>query len=78
MRYICMPRVQNTPHRPLGARLTTCPQCSVTCWDKPLPGHMQDLIENGRARKVCTECAIRRVTGKQRMRAIRRQDGRCG
>lgn len=81
MRYICMPLVANTPRRPLGARLTTCPVCSATCWDKPLPDCVQEMVEEGLARKVCTECAIRKVTGKPRMKAIRRQvrqERRCG
>lgn len=77
MRYICMPLVKNTP-RPLGARLTTCPMCGVTCWDKILPDCVQEMVEKRMARKVCTECAIRKVAGKPRMRTIRRQVRRCG
>lgn len=78
MRYICMPLVKNTPRRPLGARATTCPACGATCWDKILPDYVQEMVETGRARKVCTECAIRKVTGKPQAKAVRRQERRCG
>ena len=78
MRYICMPLVKNTPRRPLGAQLTACPICGATCWDKALPEYVQGMVEERVARKVCTECAIRKVTGKPPMKAVRRQVRRCG
>ena len=78
MSYICMQRVNvnidgASPLRPIGAKLTACPCCGATCWDKELSEEMAAIVgigvaepdrreqERGNARKVCTECAIRRV-----------------
>lgn len=56
--YACMPRVSNVPEgRPEWTR-TNCPVCAHDCWLTP---EARQLVEEGRAKVACTECAIRIV-----------------
>lgn len=78
MRYICMPplnRHTSPPHDSTGL-LNACPTCGVTCWDREVPEELK--LENKPYMKLCTECAIRKVTGKPQAKAVRRQERRCG
>lgn len=69
MRYICMPRFSGStsPPRNSVGFINVCPTCGATCWDREVPKE----IEGKPHIKLCTECAIRKVTGKPQVR-------RCG
>lgn len=60
MHYVCLSPVATTPRlrRPAETRLTACPVCGTTCWDREIPEELKEKA----TMKVCTECAIRRVT----------------
>ncbi len=76
MRYICMTRLNRATPPPRGSvgLLNACPLCGATCWDREVPKE----IEGKPYIKLCTECAIRKVAGKLQMKAVRRQERRCG
>ena len=76
MNYICMPRLSASTPPPRGsiALLSACPVCGATCWDREVPKE----LEGKPYMKLCTECAIRKVTGKPQAKAVRRQERRCG
>lgn len=76
MKYICMPRLNRNIPPPRGSYglLNACPTCGATCWDREVPEELKDKAYM----KLCTECAIRKVTGKPQAKAVRRQERRCG
>lgn len=58
--YACMPMKKNIPVGKTSWNPTTCPECGQECWKTPLT---KTALSQG-AIALCTECAIRKITGK--------------
>ena len=55
--YLAMPLKKNVPvANDAGWDLTNCPECGQDCWQRPVPGWLQEIL----AAEICTECAARK------------------
>lgn len=58
--YLMMPLKRNVQNpKDKTWKLTSCPQCGIECWDRPLPeGYTADMFNE----KMCTMCALEMAT----------------